>query len=156
MKKAICFLLIVALFTATFGMTSCYNEEIEPPKMAPTNEQTVRTVYDDEITIGSSAGESNIFFSLTCNEKQVFRESFSKDDAFYSHYDVQNDLLNNFGDIVSCFEKEGGIRAYRFHWGIIYTSDNGESWKYVLKHQYEATYKFEEIYKSLTCQEAEQ
>lgn len=73
---------------------------------------------------------------------------------YVSYYDYQNDFVDNFDVIVEEYHTEE-IDGYEFHWGIVYSLDNGETFTGVPKHEYETTAKqnsdFRVLYNSMVA-----
>lgn len=55
--------------------------------------------------------------------------------SYLCEYDYSNDIVNNFAEIVNEYSLDD-IRAYQFHWGIIYTLDEGITFSGLAKHNY--------------------
>lgn len=53
-------------------------------------------------------------------------------------YDYEHDIIDHFDEIVEEYHDEE-IDGYEFHWGIIYTLDDGQTFAGVPKHEYETT-----------------
>ena len=56
-------------------------------------------------------------------------------DGNLNDYDYSNDIVENYAKIIKEYQNEQ-IRAYQFNCGIIYTTDNGETFAGVPKHEY--------------------
>lgn len=128
MKKA--FIIIGAMFLL---LTSCstpfvkpvHNDSAVAVAKDGTEFKVVRTEYnfpDQEIEIFVSIGEALIFECFTI-------------DGNLNDYDYSNDIVENYAKIIKEYQNEQ-IRAYQFNWGIIYTTDNGETFAGVPKHEY--------------------
>lgn len=55
--------------------------------------------------------------------------------SYLLEYDYSNDIVDNFAEIVNEYSLDD-IRAYQFHWGIIYTLDEGITFSGLAKHNY--------------------
>lgn len=55
--------------------------------------------------------------------------------SYLCEYDYSNDIVDNFAEIVNEYSLED-IKAYQFHWGIIYTLDEGITFSGLAKHNY--------------------
>ncbi len=83
------------------------------------------------------------------NEKEIF--SYYGFSNFLSYYDYDTAFDADYAEIIEEYQN-GDIKAYEFHWGIIYTAD-GENYTGSAKHEYYETMEndpvFEEVYYGL-------
>ena len=138
MKKA--FIIIGAMFLL---LTSCstpfvkpvHNDSAVAVAKDGTEFKVVRTEYnfpDQEIEIFVSIGEALIFECFTI-------------DGNLNDYDYSNDIVENYAKIIKEYQNEQ-IIAYQFNWGIIYTTDNGETFVGVPKHEYNTVSEENDIF----------
>lgn len=138
MKKA--FIIIGAMFLL---LTSCstpfvkpvHNDSAVAVAKDGTEFKVVRTEYnfpDQEIEIFVSIGEALIFECFTI-------------DGNLNDYDYSNDIVENYAKIIKEYQNEQ-IKAYQFNWGIIYTTDNGETFVGVPKHEYNTVSEENDIF----------
>ncbi len=123
----------------------------------------VGSVLDDRINTFAEDGTDFIVRRIENNvpdqEISIFVAIKDKE-IFYcaniaSHlqkYDYSNDIVEKYAEIINEYHS-GEVDAYQFHWGIIYTSDNGNSYQGVPKHLYEeqceTNEEFQKIYEQL-------
>lgn len=58
-----------------------------------------------------------------------------KNGQVYDNYDIENDFEKQWSKITKKYIT-ADIMAYRFHWGILYSTDNGNTVNFVPKHEY--------------------
>lgn len=107
----------------------------------------VESVYSEEKTITAADGSE---FTVVFREENVpdteITIAISKGgqriaedgsfDAYLSDYDYQNDFVDHWYQIIDEHHSDA-VDAYRFNWGVLYTTDSGGTYELIPKHTYE-------------------
>lgn len=107
----------------------------------------VGSVYSEEKTITATDGseftvvfleenvpDTEITITISKGGQRIAEEgSF---DAYLSDYDYQNDFVDHWYQIVDEHHSDA-VNAYRFNWGVLYTTDSGDTYELIPKHTYE-------------------
>lgn len=107
----------------------------------------VGSVYSEEKTITATDGseftvvfleenvpDTEITITISKGGQRIAEEgSF---DAYLSDYDYQNDFVDHWYQIVDEHHSDA-VNAYRFNWGVLYTTDSGGTYELIPKHTYE-------------------
>ncbi|MBR3909502.1 MAG: hypothetical protein IKJ50_07275 [Clostridia bacterium] len=138
MKKA--FIIIGAMF---LFLTSCSTPFVKPvhndSAVAVANDGTIFTIYRREDNIP----DQEIYISVSNNGDRIFHTAGIAN--YLSDYNYSNDIVENYAEIIKEYQNEQ-IKAYQFNWGIIYTTDNGETFVGVPKHEYNTVSEENDIF----------
>ncbi len=55
---------------------------------------------------------------------------------YLSDYDYQRDFRDSWNVVVDTYNQEE-VSAYRFYWGVVVTTDGGDTYELIPKHTYE-------------------
>ena len=102
-------------------------------------EKNIITCYGDALLLQQTeSGFPSIHrnFSVKHNNNILFATDKN------NHY-FPNDTIENWDEIINSF-KEGDVRIYELNWGMVYTTDNGASFKGAARDKYTDLYKTDE------------
>lgn len=115
-------------------------------------EKTIKTPYGDNFYIEYTKGSvglqpTKVSFQVSYNNELIVH-LWNMGTGFY-----ETDMDETRMHIVVNMSAEGEVRAYEFNWGILYTMDDGKSFKGVFENLYMEYYtgneEFEQIYSML-------
>lgn len=115
-------------------------------------EKTIKTPYGDNFYIEYTKGSvglqpTKVSFQVLYNNELIVH-LWNMGTGFY-----ETDMDETRMHIVVNMSAEGEVRAYEFNWGILYTMDDGKSFKGVFENLYMEYYtgneEFEQIYSML-------
>ena len=115
-------------------------------------EKTIKTPYGDNFYIEYTKGSvglqpTEVSFQVSYNNELIVH-LWNMGTGFY-----ETDMDETRMHIVVNMSAEGEVRAYEFNWGILYTMDDGKSFKGVFENLYMEYYtgneEFEQIYSML-------
>ena len=115
-------------------------------------EKTIKTPYGDNFYIEYTKGSvglqpTEVSFQVYSNNELIVH-LWNMGTGFY-----ETDMDETRMHIVVNMGAEGEVRAYEFNWGILYTMDDGKSFKGVFENLYMEYYtgneEFEQIYSML-------
>lgn len=115
-------------------------------------EKTIKTPYGDNFYIEYTKGSvglqpTEVSFQVLYNNELIVH-LWNMGTGFY-----ETDMDETRMHIVVNMSAEGEVRAYEFNWGILYTMDDGKSFKGVFENLYMEYYtgneEFEQIYSML-------
>lgn len=102
-------------------------------------EQNITTCYGDVLTLRKiESGFPSIHrnFSVKYNNNLLF---VTDKNIYY----FPSNTSENWDEIINSF-KEGDVRIYELNWGMVYTTDDGASFKGVARDKYTDYYKMDE------------
>ncbi|MGYP001076336829 len=131
-------LLIITIYYVGLFILSLF---IEIPEITDRN---VTTCYGDNITLSRRVEfDYEIYYSAICEEQFLFAASPDYSNYYYYPSNAQNAQNKNWDEIINSF-KEGDVRIYELNWGMVYTTDNGASFKGAARDKYTDLYKTDE------------
>lgn len=122
----------------------------------------VGPVYSKKETITAEDGkEFTVVFSeenvpdteitITISENDQLIAEDGSFDAYLNDYDYQNDFVDRWYQVKG-EHHDDSVDCYQFHWGILYTVNNGITYEMVPKHDYEARSEDDEFFRMLLTQ----
>ena len=98
-------------------------------------EKTIKTPYGDNFYIEYTKGSvglqpTEVSFQVSYNNELIVH-LWNMGTGFY-----ETDMDETRMHIVVNMSAEGEVRAYEFNWGILYTMDDGKSFKGVIENLY--------------------
>lgn len=159
MKKKLPAAVVIALIIIACIIICCcvvcfaiylYSAVIEPKIPTDTAETKITTYYGDNIILRNEKKWRGLkpytTFYVLYDEDVLFTET-REDSYYYAYYDAKD-----WDAIINSY-KEDSVRIYELGWGMIYSTDNGNSFKGVRKSRYTDYYitdeEFAQIYEML-------
>ena len=91
---------------------------------------------DHEVSVGIGKDDEDCtFYGTKGKVGDGYGYCYGSLSGVLSAYDYTTDLVEEYSVIIKEFQDEN-TRAYQFHWGILYTVDNGKTYTCVMKHEY--------------------
>lgn len=125
--------IISFVLAIVLSITGCVNFG-EP---ARNESERIITKYGDEFTVAIRQLDfpsQKTFLTVTSKNHDATILSCRLEEHF-SYYDYENDIVENWQEIIVEYQ-DSDIRVYGFHWGIIYSLDQGVTFLGVAKHDY--------------------
>ena len=151
-RVIIVILIILSLFIIWVGTLSIYLYMWVLAAEPYVVEKTIKTPYGDNFYIEYTKGSvglqpTEVSFQVLYNNELIVH-LWNMGTGFY-----ETDMDETRMHIVVNMSAEGEVRAYEFNWGILYTMDDGKSFKGVFENLYMEYYtgneEFEQIYSML-------
>ena len=105
---------------------------------APDKDKFDSILFDGKRVVASRTIETLHDTKISCNievDGVSIAKYELKNGQVYDNYDLENDFEDNWCKIIKK-HKSANVMAYRFHWGILYSTDSGNTVNCVPKHEY--------------------